>query len=163
MFISVLLISVFLNSVKTIYLIYDTDRLKQCIALIPPINYSSINNNFVRLLLTLEVSCAAVLCPGLVAHGLLHIVLRLLVVLPLAAGHQGQVGRVVPLVGHVQLRHVHSLVFSSGEGILAKQLSIVTVNHRILNWIKTNLRDVLTYKQWRTTGSQTFLLKSVTP
>ena len=34
MFISVLLISVFVNSVKTIYLIYDTDRLKQCIALI---------------------------------------------------------------------------------------------------------------------------------
>ena len=50
MFIGVLLISVFVNSVKTIYLIYDTDRLKQCIALIPPINYSSINNNFFRLL-----------------------------------------------------------------------------------------------------------------
>ena len=86
------------------------------------------NNNFVRLLLTLEVSCAAVLGPALISHGLFHVGHRLVAIPALAAGHQGQVGRVVPLVGHVQLRHVHGLVFSSRECILTEQLTVVTRN-----------------------------------
>ena len=69
---------------------------------------------------------AAVLGPGLVPQGLLQVGQRSLAVAALAAAHQRHVGRVVPLVGHVQLRHVQLLVLPHREGALAEQLSIVT-------------------------------------
>ena len=51
---------------------------------------------------------------------------HLLTVLPLAARHEGHVGGVVPLVGHVQLRHVLVDVGTRTEGILTEELAIVT-------------------------------------
>ena len=78
-------------------------------------------------------SGAAILGPGLIAECLFEFVQGSLAVGPLVVGDQRHVGRVVPLIGHVQhgvgqlqLGHVQLLVFARCEGVLTEQLSVVT-------------------------------------
>ena len=69
---------------------------------------------------------AAILSPGFISHFSFEIFQHLLAVPALAAGYQSHVGGVVPLVGHVQLRHVLVDVGTRTEGILTEELSIMT-------------------------------------